>query len=109
MISPGDFWLASGHHLCDRDAAGRLVATPDLWRAFLARPELVPPAEACDAELALHTGLLAAPLRPVPAAEVAALADADAREIGSSSSASATSCRRGRPWKPPGWRCFAGT
>ncbi|MBC4015269.1 hypothetical protein H7965_08005 [Siccirubricoccus deserti] len=79
-MSPGDFWLASGHHLCDRDAAGRLVATPDLWRAFLARPELVPPAEACDAELALHTGLLAAPLRPVPAAEVAALADADARE-----------------------------
>jgi hypothetical protein len=80
VISPGDFWLASGHHLCDRDAAGRLVATPDLWRAFLARPELVPPAEACDAELALHTGLLAAPLRPVPAARIAALADADARE-----------------------------
>jgi hypothetical protein len=80
MIAPGDFWLASGHHLCDRDAAGRLVPTPDLWRAFLARPELVPPPEACDAELALHTGLLAAPLRAVAPAEVAALADADARE-----------------------------
>ncbi|MDN3566115.1 DUF6352 family protein [Paeniroseomonas aquatica] len=80
MITPGDFWLSSGHHLCDRDEAGRLVPTPDLWRAFLARPELVPPEEACDAELALHTGLLAAPLRAVPAVEVAALADADARE-----------------------------
>jgi hypothetical protein len=79
-IAPADFWLASGHHLCDRDDAGRLVPTPDLWRAFLARPELVPPAEACDAELALHTSLLAAPLRPVPAATIAALADADARQ-----------------------------
>jgi hypothetical protein len=56
------------------------VPTPDLWRAFLARPELVPPPEACEAEWALHTGLLAAPLRPVPAAGVDALADADARE-----------------------------
>ncbi|MBK1657250.1 DUF6352 family protein [Paracraurococcus ruber] len=75
-----DFWVASGHLFCDRDAAGRLVPTPDLWRAFLARPELLPPEEACDAELALHTGLLADPLRPVPPAQLAALADADARE-----------------------------
>lgn len=80
MMLPGDFWPASGHHLCDRDEAGRLVPTPDLWRAFLARPELVPPPEACEAEWALHTGLLAAPLRAVPAAGVDALADADARE-----------------------------
>jgi hypothetical protein len=75
-----DFWVASGHLFCDRDPAGRLLPTPDLWRAFLARPELIPPEEACDAELALHTGLLADPLRAVPAVQVAALADADARE-----------------------------
>lgn len=75
-----DFWIASGHQLCDRDAAGRLLATPDLWRAFLARPELVPPAEACDAERALHAGLLARPERIVAPAEIAALADADAAE-----------------------------
>ncbi|MBL6077009.1 hypothetical protein JMJ56_03260 [Belnapia sp. T18] len=80
MIGPGDFWLSSGHHLCDRDEAGRLLPTEDLWRAFLARPELLPPEEACAAELALHTGLLAAPLRPVPPDELAALADPDARE-----------------------------
>ena len=79
-ITPGDFWLSSGHQLCDRDEAGRLVPTPDLWRAFLARPEFGPPPEACEAERALHAGLLAAPLRPVPAAGIAALADADARE-----------------------------
>jgi hypothetical protein len=79
-LAPGDFWVASGHHLCDRDEAGRIHATPDLWRAFCARPELVPPAEACDAERALHAALLAEPLRAVPADELAALADADARE-----------------------------
>ena len=78
---PGEFWTASGHQLCDRDAAGRLVPTSDLWRAFLARPELVPPEDvACDAERALHAALLADPLRPVPAAEIAGLEDADARE-----------------------------
>ena len=75
-----DFWVASGHLFCDRDPAGRLLPTPDLWRAFLARPELIPPEEACDAELALHTGLLADPLRAVPPPQIAALADADARE-----------------------------
>ena len=75
-----DYWLASGHAFCDQDAAGRLLATPALWRAFLARPELLPPPEACAAERALHAGLLAAPLRAVPPAGIAALADADARE-----------------------------
>jgi len=79
-LLPGDFWVASGHHLCDRDEAGHIHATPDLWRAFCARPELVPPPEACDAERALHAALLADPLRAVAPTEVAALADADAQE-----------------------------
>ena len=77
MSTTGEFWTASGHQLCDRDAAGRLLPTPDLWRAFLARPELLPPAEACAAERALHAQLLATPLA---AADPAPLADADARE-----------------------------
>lgn len=77
MLSPGDFWVASGHHLCDLDEDGRLRATPDLWRAFLARPELVPPPEACDAERALHARLLEEPLARV---DPAGLADADAVE-----------------------------
>jgi hypothetical protein len=80
LLSPGDFWVASGHHLCDRDADGRVVATPDLWRAFLARPELMPPEEACDAERALHARLLDDPARAVAEAELAAVSDADARE-----------------------------
>ena len=79
-LAPGDFWVASGHHLCDRDEDGHIHGTPDLWRAFCARPELVPPEEACDAERALHASLLADPMRAVSAAEIALLADPDARE-----------------------------
>lgn len=80
LISPGDFWVASGHHLCDVVEHGRLAATADLWRAFLARPELIPPEEACDAERALHAALMDDPVQMVDAARIAALADADARE-----------------------------
>ena len=41
------FWISSGHHLLDHDAAGFLVATPEFWRVYLARPEIVPPGDAC--------------------------------------------------------------
>jgi hypothetical protein len=75
-----EFWVSSGHHLTHRAPGGGLVVTDELILAYLARPELVPPEEACDAERALHASLLAAPRRPVPAAEIAAMADADARE-----------------------------
>jgi hypothetical protein len=75
-----EFWVASGHHLTRRADHGGLVATPELIMAYLARPELMPPADACEAERNLHAGLLADPLRPVAKADVAALADADARE-----------------------------
>jgi hypothetical protein len=80
LLAPGDFWVASGHHLCDPVEHGRLAATPDLWRAFLARPELIPPEEACAAERALHAALMETPLQAVEPARLAALADADARE-----------------------------
>ncbi|MDW8443306.1 MAG: DUF6352 family protein [Acetobacteraceae bacterium] len=75
-----DFWLASGHHLAERHATGGVAVTDGLLAAWLARPELVPPAEACDAERALHAALLADPRRPVAESEIAALADPDARE-----------------------------
>ena len=75
-----EFWVASGHHLTRRADHGGLVATPELIMAYLARPELMPPADACEAEQNLHASLLADPLRPVSAADIAALADADARE-----------------------------
>lgn len=80
MNEAHDFWLACGHHLLDRDEGGGLLVTDAFLKAYLARPELTPPADACAVERALHRNLLADPRRPVPAAEIAALADADARE-----------------------------
>jgi hypothetical protein len=75
-----EFWVASGHHLTKRGDHGGLLATPELVMAYLARPELLPPDDACDAERALHARLMADPLRPVAPADIAALADRDARE-----------------------------
>jgi len=75
-----DFWLSCGHHLLDRDDGGGLVVTDELLKAYLARPELAPPPEACSAERALHAALLADPRRPVEASEITAIADADVRE-----------------------------
>jgi hypothetical protein len=75
-----DFWLSCGHHLLDRDAAGKLLVTDEFLKAYLARPELVPPPEACSAERRLHDALLRDPRQPVEAAQIAAVIDADARE-----------------------------
>ncbi|MER2264541.1 DUF6352 family protein [Methylobacterium oxalidis] len=75
-----EFWVSSGHHLAGRTEAGGLAVTDALLLAYLARPELVPPAEACAAERALHAALLADPRRPVSPAELRALADPDAVE-----------------------------
>src|SRR6266545_7220496 len=75
-----DFWLSCGHHLLDRDAGGGLVVTDEFLKAYLARPELAPPPEACVVEKTLHAALLADPRRAVGTDEIAAIADADARE-----------------------------
>jgi hypothetical protein len=75
-----DFWLSCGHHLLDRQAGGGLVVTDEFLKLYLARPELAPPEDACVVERTLHAALLADPRRPVGDAEIAALADADARE-----------------------------
>lgn len=75
-----DFWLSCGHHLLDRAAGGGLLVSDDFLKAYLARPELTPPPAACAAERALHAALLADPCRPVDASDIAAIADADARE-----------------------------
>jgi hypothetical protein len=75
-----EFWVSSGHHLVTRLDGGGLGVTDELLLAYLARPELMPPPEACAAELALHASLLEAPRRDVPPAAIAAMEDADARE-----------------------------
>jgi hypothetical protein len=75
-----DFWLSCGHHLLDRDDGGGLLVTDEFLKVYLARPELAPPPEACTVERTLHAALLADPRRPVAADDIAAIADADARE-----------------------------
>ena len=75
-----DFWLACGHHLLDRDEGGGLLLTDEFLKVYLARPELTPPSEACIVEKTLHAALLAEPRRHVTKDEIAAIADADARE-----------------------------
>ncbi len=75
-----EFWVASGHQLSQRTASGGLLLTDELLLAYLARPEVLPPDEACDAERALHARLMAQPRAAVSPADIAALADDDARE-----------------------------
>jgi hypothetical protein len=75
-----DFWLSCGHHLLDRDSREKLLVTDDYLRAYFARRELLPPENACPAEIELRNGLLAGPRRRVSAAQIAAIADIDARD-----------------------------
>ena len=62
-----DFWISCGHHLLDRDEGGGLLVTDDFLKVYLARPELIPPPEACAVERTLHGALLADPRMPVAA------------------------------------------
>lgn len=75
-----DFWLSCGHHLLDHDEGGGLLVTDEFLKVYLARPELAPPPDACAVERTLHAALLAEPRRPIPASDIAAIADPDARE-----------------------------
>jgi hypothetical protein len=75
-----DFWLSCGHHLLDRDDGGGLKVTDDFLKIYLARPELIPPPEACAVERTLHAALLAGPRMAVSVSDIAAIADPDARE-----------------------------
>lgn len=75
-----EFWVSSGHHMTRPIEGGGLAVTDEMLLAYLARPELVPPAEACAAERDLHALLMAEPRRPVTAAMIAAIKDEDARE-----------------------------
>ena len=74
------FWASSGHLLLDREPGGGLRVTDDFLKAYLARPELLPPEEACAAERALHARLMETPQAEIPPAAIEAIADEDARE-----------------------------
>ena len=74
-----DFWEASGFRLLAQSPQG-LEATAAWLARFLERPELAPPDEAGPRERELHRRVADDPLAPVPAAALAAVEDADARE-----------------------------
>ena len=63
-----------------RDGRDELVPTPAWWRRLLDRTALAPVDENFDAERDLHAALQSAPTRAVAQAELARLADPDARE-----------------------------
>ncbi len=75
-----EFWVSSGHLLLQRDESGHLAVTDEFLKAFYARPEVLPPPEACEAERALHARLMIAPSDPVTAEEIGTIVDPDARE-----------------------------
>jgi len=75
-----DFWHSCGHHFLDRDESGGYVVTDDFLKVYLARPELIPPPDACSAERDLHAALIADPRRSVAASDITDIADQDARD-----------------------------
>ena len=80
MNARRDFWLSCGHHLLDRNEDGHLVLTDHFLMAYFARPEMIPPPEACTAERGLYQALYDDPRRLVVPQQIAAIADEDARE-----------------------------
>ncbi|MFC4349979.1 DUF6352 family protein [Fodinicurvata halophila] len=73
-----DFWRDSGYHLLEETPEGRLTISDDFLRAYLIRPEMRPPQEACKAERHLHADLLDSPRMAVTQERLDALADPDA-------------------------------
>lgn len=80
MTPTPDFWPHCGFHALTRNARGWLEPTAAYFQWLLTRPELALVPESCAAEIALHGSLAAQPLRAVSPAELAAVADGDARD-----------------------------
>jgi hypothetical protein len=80
LNDPHDFWLSCGHHLLDRGGDGRLLLTDEFLKAYLARPELLPPPQACRVEHEIHDTLMSDPRLPLATSQIASIADPDARE-----------------------------
>lgn len=75
-----EFWRSSGYRLVRPTAEGRVAPSDDFLRAYFLRPEMLPVEDSCEREVLLHRALLEDPRRPVTAADLAQLADPDARE-----------------------------
>ena len=75
-----EFWKSAGMHLVNVNDHGWLEVTPDLLRAYLARPELQPVAESCAAEIRLNDDLMADPFLEVPPSRLDLIQDRDVAE-----------------------------
>lgn len=75
-----DFWPDCGYALLSSNDAGYLIVSDDFLRSMLMRPEIAPVAASCQAEIALHSQLLAEPRRAVPGADLSAILDRDAAD-----------------------------
>ena len=95
-----DFWISCGHHLLDRNDSGGLVVTDDFLKVYLARPELMPPPEACEAERKLYQALLADPRRPVAPTKSPRLPTTMRARTGNCCLRFATCCCGTGRWKP---------
>ena len=73
-------WPSCGRAHLHQRTDGTLVPTPAWWLHWLSRPEMALVADSCRAETALHRRLQQNPLRDVPAPELAAITDPDARD-----------------------------
>jgi hypothetical protein len=80
VTEKADFWLSSGHHLLDHNAQGHLVLTDEFLKVYLARPEVMPPDDACIVERAIYQKVARNPRAPISALEIGDMADRDARE-----------------------------
>jgi hypothetical protein len=78
--SAASLWPSCGQAHLQRRDDGALLPTPAWWLHWLARPELALVAESCRAEIALHRRLQQEPTADVAPQDLAAIADADARE-----------------------------
>ena len=72
--------VRAGYRLLAHGADGACTVTDDFLRSLPGAARARAGPESCAAELALHEALLAEPRRAVGAAELGAIADADARE-----------------------------
>ena len=96
-----DFWISSGHHLLDRDQGGGLSVTDEFLKLYLARPELLPPPEACAVERTLHA--CSACRSATAGGEIGHCRNRGsgrARELAISDRTSAIFCCAIRHWKP---------
>ena len=74
------FWKSAGLQLVEKNEAGKLRATDDLFRAYYTRPEIHPIDESCPQEHRIFERLMEEPSAPISDALLEQIADRDAAD-----------------------------